>query len=204
MAGTQLNVLSSDEGWLLRVKKPGTEPELFGPCAGEGRAEEWLHQMTAHLLWLKAHVRGPWGCLAQVEEGWFTALVNTAWTPRVALHVGVQDADEYAARHLITPAVWFDASEADLAAQLREVEKRYWVQEGYRVLHTWAAVALGRSVREAYRSQVLGWGGYPVSELADRLGCSTGMLSAAKIGKAWDPAINRRVGVFPTRRARRS
>ncbi|WP_371500241.1 hypothetical protein OG871_27400 [Kitasatospora sp. NBC_00374] len=199
VAGAQFQILSSDEGWMLRASMPGKGTTLYGPCAGEARADAWLHQLAAWWLWPRAQVRGVWGCLARTEEGWVTALAHTTLSPQVQGHPDVQAAEEYAARHLITPALWSDVSDSGLPEAVRRIETQFWVREGFRVLATWASSTLGRLTREAYRSRELARGNFPSVDLAERLGVSHATVSSATTGRSWDPPINRARGVLASR-----
>ncbi|WP_406205237.1 hypothetical protein OH807_30490 [Kitasatospora sp. NBC_01560] len=202
VAGARFQVLPSDEGWVLRASVPGQPASLYGPCVGEGRAEAWLHQLAAWWLWPRAQVRGVWGCLARTDDGWFTALAYTALSPQVQSHPDVQAAEEYTARHLITPALWSDGADSDLPEAVRSIETQFWVREGYRTLGTWATSTLGALTREAYRSQVLARGNFAATDLAERLGISHASISSATAGRSWDPPINRARGVLANRGGR--
>ncbi|WP_327074415.1 hypothetical protein OG196_31730 [Kitasatospora purpeofusca] len=198
-AGVRLQVLFTDEGWVLRASMPGTPVTLYGPCVGELRAEAWLNRLAAWWLWPRAHVRGVWGCLALTEEGWFTALAHAALAPEVRSHPDVQAAEERAARHLVSPELWADGADLVLPDAVRRIETQFWVREGYRTLATWAGSTLGSLTREAYRSRELARGNFPTTDLAERLGVSHATVSGAAAGRSWDPPINRARGVLASR-----
>ncbi|MFB8235555.1 hypothetical protein ACFC58_03295 [Kitasatospora purpeofusca] len=197
-------VFASDEGWILRTRLAGERPSLYGPCAGQARAEAWMHQLAAWWLWPRSQVRGVWGCLAQIDGAWFTALSHTALSPQVDTHSDVRTAEEHAARHMIAPAMWSGAEPDGLPTSVQKIETQFWVREGYRALATWATSALGALARDAYRSRELGRGDFPSGDLAERLGVSPATVSGAAVGRGWDPPINRARGVLAVQRQGRS
>ncbi|WP_371517699.1 hypothetical protein [Kitasatospora sp. NBC_01300] len=196
--GTAMQLLRSSEGWAFRVGSVSTVA-WYGPAETVAQAEDWMARYAAWCLWPRARARGPWGCLARVREGWVTALAHTGLPPEVETHVGVQDAEEHVARHLIAPAVWSAAQTADLPPGIRAVETQFWVREGYRVLATWASTALGALTRNAHRKNELGRGNYSTTDLAERLGISHATISGAAAGRSWNPQINKAVGALASR-----
>ncbi|MFJ4189449.1 hypothetical protein [Kitasatospora sp. NPDC089509] len=128
-----------------------------------------------------------------------TALARMALPPTVRVHLGVQDAEVHTAAHLIAPAEWSTGGDANLPPGVRAIETQFWVREGYRALTTWATADLGAITRAAYRNHELGRGNYSPTDLAERLGISHAMIAAAAAGRAWDPIINKAVGVLARR-----
>ncbi|MGW4694890.1 hypothetical protein ACWEO1_21230 [Kitasatospora cineracea] len=191
-----LEVVPVDSGWALRIS--GAAEQSFGPCSTPEEPESWMHEWAAWRLWPLAQTRGPWGCLARTGGGWMTALARTGLPPVVEAHSAVQHAEEHAARHLVSPAVW-TAGPDGLPDAVREIEVRFWVREGYRVLAAWATADLGALAREAYRQQQLGRGNFPVSELAARLGVSSATVSGAAAGRTWNPQISPAAGALAPR-----
>ncbi len=196
--GRAFQVVRTSAGWALRISTSSTV-ELYGPSDTGAQAEEWLHQYAAWCLWRLTRTRGPWGCLARTPEGWMTALARTALPPTVRLHLGVQDAEVHAAAHLINPAGWSPAHDTSLPPGVWAIETQFWVREGYRVMATWATADLGAITRDAYRNRELGRGNYSPMDLAERLGVSHAMISAAAAGRGWNPVISKVVGVLARR-----
>ncbi|MEV8095251.1 hypothetical protein [Kitasatospora sp. NPDC085879] len=173
VAGARYQVLSSPAGWVLRAAGPGGKTALYGPCAAAGRAETWMHQLAAWSLWSLwpvAQVRGAWGCIARTDDGWFTALAFRGLPPQVQIHADVRAAEEQAAGHLITPAVWSDSTDSGLPDSVRRIEEQFWVREGHRVLATCATSSLGELAREAYRERALTRGTSRAPTLPSALG----------------------------------
>ncbi|MCC9309280.1 hypothetical protein LN042_19685 [Kitasatospora sp. RB6PN24] len=201
-AGSVLHVLKQERQFVLRVAGSGEKVVVYGPWPSRDAAATALHRVAAWMLWPRARVRGAWGCLAHVEEGWATALCFEPLSPLVQMHPDIRAAEEHAARHLIAPDSWSDLS-SELPDAIRKIEEQFWVREGYRVLATWATASLGSLVRGAFRGRELARGNYPAVDLAERLAVSPATISAATTGRSWNPPINRQVGVLGERGRRR-